>query len=258
MAEPKRTGERKTGRSKATGGPQAASEQVEGHNRRDAVVDALMALATETPWNEIEIGDIAAKAGLTLAEFGELFSSKGAVLAAFVRRIDRIVLDGTPADLAGEPARDRLFDIMMRRIDALTPYKEAVKRITSAMKREPTSLPMLMRLIINSQRFMLAAAGIRTEGSLGLLKLQGAAMVFGKTAAAWFNDDTSDLAPTMACLDRELQRGESILHGAESVCRAFDPFRDLCRKAAEACRPAGRKADDSGHDEASSPGPATA
>ena len=37
--------------------------------------------------------------------------------------IDRQVLEGTSDDLAGEPARERLFDVFMRRIDALTPYK---------------------------------------------------------------------------------------------------------------------------------------
>ena len=66
---------------------------------------------------------------MTLAEFRDLFPSKGAILGAFSRMIDRQVLEGTSDDLAGEPARERLFDVFMRRIDALTPYKAALRRI---------------------------------------------------------------------------------------------------------------------------------
>ena len=128
MVEPKRTRGDKGGK-----GGQTAAPAGEGRSRRDAVIDALMALAAEKPWREIEVTDIAVKAGLSLADFSDLFPSKGAVLAAFMKRIDREVLEGTPADLGGEPPRDRLFDVMMRRIDALTPYKEAVNRISFAM-----------------------------------------------------------------------------------------------------------------------------
>ena len=40
---------------------------------REAAVEALMRLAAEQPWNDIEVGDIAREAGLSLAEFRDLF-----------------------------------------------------------------------------------------------------------------------------------------------------------------------------------------
>src|SRR3712207_66334 len=91
---------------------------------RDKAIDALMRLASDRPWDDIEIADIAQEAGLSLAEFRDLFPSKGAVLGAFSRRIDRQVLDGTSDDLSEEPARERIFDVVMRRIDALTRSEE--------------------------------------------------------------------------------------------------------------------------------------
>ncbi len=57
-------------------------------------------------------------------------------------------------------------------------------------------------------RFMLAAAGISTEGPLGGLKVQGAVVVFSNTMQTWLEDDDPALARTMARLDRELRRGE--------------------------------------------------
>ena len=56
-----------------------------------------------------------------LADLRDLFPSKGAMLGGFVRRIDRLTLEGTPADLIDQPARERVLDLMLRRFDALQP-----------------------------------------------------------------------------------------------------------------------------------------
>jgi AcrR family transcriptional regulator len=196
-------------------------------SKRDAVIDALMRLAAERPWRDIEVTDIAEAAGMTLAEFRDLFPSKGAVLAAFSRRIDRQVLETPSDDLAGEPARERVFDVMMRRIDALTPYRAALRRIAFGLRQDPLALAALNRVALNSQRFMLAAAGISTEGRHGFLKLQGAVIVFSNTLETWFEDDDPTLARTMARLDRELRRGERVLERAEDLRRFTAPFRVL-------------------------------
>jgi AcrR family transcriptional regulator len=196
-------------------------------SNRDRIVDALMRLAAGQPWNDIDIVDIAREANVSLAEFRECFPSKGAVLAAFSRRIDRQVLETAGDDLAGEPARERVFDVMMRRLDALAPYKAALRRIAWALRQDPLALAALNRLGINSQRFMLASAGVSTEGPLGRLKLQGAVLVFGNTLETWLDDDDPSLARTMARLDRELRRGERVLERAEDFRRLTAPFRAL-------------------------------
>ena len=196
---------------------------------RDAIVEATMRLAADQPWNDIDIGDIAREAGVSLAEFRDLFPSKGAVLGAFSRKIDRAVLQGTTDELAGEPARERVFDVMMRRIDAMTPYKRALRRIAWAVRFDPLTMAALNQVGLNSQRFMLAAAGISTEGPLGLLKLQGAVVVFANTLDAWLEDDDPALARTMARLDRELRRGERLLERAEDVRRLTAPLRAVAQ-----------------------------
>lgn len=206
-------------------------------NKRKAIVDALMDLAARRPWNEIEITDIAQAANVSLAEFRDLFPSKGAVLGAFSREIDRQVLEGTTDDLAGEPARERVFDVMMRRFDALHPYKEALRRIFRELQYDPVSLAALNQVSLNSQRFMLAAAGISTEGPLGGLKLQGAVLVYANTFRTWLDDDDPALARTMARLDRELRRGERILEQAEDVRRLTAPLRAIGRALIAGRRP---------------------
>ena len=184
-----------------------------------------MRLAAEQPWNDIDISDIGREAGVSLAEFRDLFPSKGAVLAAFTRKIDRAVLQGTTDELVGEPARERVFDVVMRRLDAMASYKTALRRIAWAVRFDPVTMAALNQVGLNSQRFMLAAAGISTEGPLGLVKLQGAVIVFANTLETWFEDDDPALAKTMARLDRELRRGERVLERAEDFRRLTAPFR---------------------------------
>ena len=196
---------------------------------RERIVEALMRLAADRPWDDIEISDVAGEAGVTLAEFRDHFPSKGAVLGGLSRMIDRKVLEGTTDDLKDEPARERLFDVMMRRLDAMTPYKRALRRIAFALRSDPLSLAALNQVGLNSQRFMLAAAGISTEDSLGRLKLQGAVLVMANTMETWFEDDDPSLSRTMARLDREIGRGERILERAEDVRRLTAPFRAVAQ-----------------------------
>jgi len=205
-------------------------------DKRKAIIDALMGLAATRPWSEIEIADIAQAAGVSLAEFRDAFPSKGAVLGGLSRQIDRKVLEGTTEDLAGEPARERIFDVLMRRFDALEPYKEALRRIFHDIQYDPVTLAALHQVNVNSMRFMLAAAGIRTEGPLGTLKLQGAVLVYSNTMRTWLDDDDPALAKTMARLDRELRRGERVIEGAEDLRRLTAPLRAFGRALREGRR----------------------
>lgn len=201
---------------------------------REAVVEALMRLAAEQPWNDIEIGDIAREAGVSLAEFREMFPSKGAVLGGLSRVIDMAVLKADNADLADEPARERLFDVLMRRLDAMAPYKTALRRISYAMRGDVFLMLALNGVALNSHRFMLAAAGIDTEGPLGSVKIQGTVIAFARTVEVWLDDDDPALARTMAALDREIRRGERFMERAEDARRLTAPLRALGRALFEA------------------------
>jgi len=201
--------------------------QTSGGNKREQVVDALMRLAAEQPWDDIELADIAIEAGITLSDMRDLFPSKGAILEGFTRMIDKKIIEGTTADLSAEPARERVFDVFMRRLDAMAPHKRALRRIAHAMRSDPLSLSALNRSALNSMRYMLAAAGVPTEGSLGFVKLQGSVIALANVMETWFDDDDPAQARTMARLDRELTRGERFLERADDVRRLTAPLRAL-------------------------------
>ena len=88
---------------------------------RTRIIDALIALLATEPLERIGLDDIAKTAGLSLADLRGEFSSVVAILAAHMKDIDRKVLSADTSDMTEEPARERLFDVLMRRLDALYP-----------------------------------------------------------------------------------------------------------------------------------------
>lgn len=233
---PKDGTERTTAATTGAEAAGAAAAAAPARSPRDRIIDALMALAAERAWDEIEIPAIAERAGLTLGEFRDVFPSKGAILAGFSRRIDRIVLDGTGPELDDEAPKDRIFDVLMRRLDAMAPYKDALRNIMAGVRTDPLSLAALNQLALNSHRFMLAAAGIGTEGPVGALKLQGLVLMWGRLLDTWLRDDDPGLARTMAKLDQELARGNRIVSGLNDLGRLAGPFRAFFESAAEGGR----------------------
>ncbi len=219
---------------KPAGRPEEAAPSAEKPSSpRDRIIDALLALAAEERWNAITLPMIASRAGVSLGELRDAFPSKGAILGGFSRRIDRVVLDGRFDDMLGEPARERVLDVMMRRLEAMAPYKAALREIRDAMSRDPLSLAALNQMALNSWRYMLAAADIDTEDDLGMVRVQGAAFVFARVLDTWFEDDEPGTPRTMARLDRELARGERIMGRAEDVMRLTAPLRGFARAAME-------------------------
>jgi AcrR family transcriptional regulator len=213
--------------------PASKPPKADAVSPRDRIIDALLALAGEMRWDEITLSMIAAKADVSLADLRDHYPSKGAIIGGFSKRIDRIVLDGSGGDMLGEPARERVLDIMMRRLDAMAPYKAGLREIRKAASRDPLMLAALNQLALNSWRYMLAAADIETEDELGMVRIQGAAVVFVRTLDTWFEDDGDELARTMARLDKELGQGEKIMGRLQDLQRLAAPFRGFFRAAME-------------------------
>ncbi|MGO8799613.1 MAG: TetR/AcrR family transcriptional regulator [Roseiarcus sp.] len=203
---------------------------------RSRIVDALLELAAEQTFEDISISEICAKAGVSLADFRDAFPSKGAVLAGFSKRIDRIVLQQQTDELATEEPKERLFDVLMRRLEAMTPYREGLRSVGQWLRREPLAALAVNQVAVNSMRFMLEAAGIDSEGATGAVKLQGLVLAWARIVDVWLDDDEPELSRTMAALDRELTRGERLVAGVDRFDRLAGPLKTLARAALDTRR----------------------
>jgi AcrR family transcriptional regulator len=198
---------------------------------RKAGVTALLALAAERDWDEISLTDIAARAEITLSQLRGAFPSKGAILAAYAREVDQFVLDGIDAGMENEPARERLFDVLMRRIDALAPHKAAMKSIMKGLRRDPLALVAINQMLVNSMRWMLVAASIDAEGPLGTARAQGLAVAWSRILNVWLDDEDEGLARTMSTVDKELRSGEFWIRRAEDLWNFTSPFRHMAERS---------------------------
>src|SRR5581483_6038475 len=89
---------------------------------RDKILDAALALAESEGWRNASLRAIAQEAGLSLHEFYSEFRSRPAILSALMARTDAKVLADTTAS-EDESPRDRLFEVLMRRFDAMKPQR---------------------------------------------------------------------------------------------------------------------------------------
>jgi AcrR family transcriptional regulator len=207
---------------------------------RGKIVDALMELAAKRRFEDISVRDISKAAGVSLADFRDAFPSKGAVLAGFTRRIDRIVLEQDDGELSEENSRERLFDVLMRRLEAMAPYREGLREVSAWVRREPAAALAMNQVAMSSMRFMLEAAGIEAAGASGAIKLQGLALAWGRVLQTWLDDDEPTLSKTMAELDRVLTRGERAVAGLDRVSALTSPFSAIAKAAFDAGRRARR------------------
>ena len=209
---------------------------------RERIIAAFLNLLAEKPIEQIGFAAIAEASRLPLAQLRGEFPSTLAILAAHVKSVDRAVLSADATDIEEEPARERLFDVLMRRLEILAPHREAVRSLMRSARRNPPLALALNSLGVRSQQWMLTAAGIGASGPLGMIRAQGLAALFGGVLRTWIHDDDPGLARTMAALDRALARGQRFAGLVDDFCRI--PAR-LCR-----LRPRRRRRDEGSEDTA--------
>ncbi len=189
----------------------------------DAIAAAAVRLAAERGWRNLALGDIAVEAGVTLSAMARCYVCRPEILDGFERMIDRRMLAGAAAGDIDDKPRDRLFDIVMERFDALLPYRDGVRRITRELPYDPASALVLAAALPRSVAWMFAGARIGVGGPTMPLKLAVMGGVYLATFRVWLGDDAQDLGKTMATLDRQLDRAMSLIGGTFGRSRPSEP-----------------------------------
>ena len=210
---------------------QSSQPQQRPAARHDPIVGAFMAIMAEKPFEDIGFAEIARRAGVSLSELRAKHSSKIEMLAAYMRDVDRAVLDGIDPGLADEPPRERLFDVLMRRLDILAPEKAAVKSLWQSGRFNPGLTLAVNGLATRSMQWMLTAADIPANGPKGMIRAQGLTFLFGSVMRTWADDTDPGQAKTLAALDRALSSGQrwaglldDLFRIPEAACNATRVF----------------------------------
>lgn len=177
---------------------------------KDRVIDAVAAEAAAVGWRHVRMDAVAERAGLGLGAALLEVPSKTHALCAIIDRIDARTLAPVKKLDPEDSPRDRLFEILMRRFDALNERRDEAKAVMTGVARDPAAALVVGCRLQKSFVAILGAAGVSTGGLIGLARVQGLKAVTAFALRAWMNDDSADMAKTMAALDRALDRAEKL------------------------------------------------
>lgn len=174
---------------------------------RDAILDAAaratLRLAETQRWPELTLAEIAAEAGVRLADLHGI-AGKAKLIDAVFDLFDRAM--SAEAVRADDPARDRLFDVIMLRMEAMQAHRAGVLALLDHMRHQPDGRLKLARLRTRSGEWALACAGLDASETMPVsVKALALAWVIGRTDRAWRRDGGEDLNATMAALDKALR-----------------------------------------------------
>ena len=188
-----------------------------------ALIAAGFAQIAARGWHRFNVAEAAREAGLPLERARRRIGCRAQFLTRFGRLADTAALTG--ADTEG-PTRDRLFDMLMRRIDALQTHRDGVIALLKAVPLDPPAALLLANASLTSMGWLLAAAGLEAGGPIGQLRRKGLLAVWLWTVRAWQTDTSEDLAATMAALDQALDKAEHVagwLRGARKEDQGAPP-----------------------------------
>ncbi|MGJ3261074.1 MAG: hypothetical protein ACFE0S_15865 [Rhodospirillales bacterium] len=179
----------------------------------DKLIDAALDLAAERPWRSLSLPEIADHAKVPVGEALMSLPGRTHIQRALIDRVDAEVFGSLKDDPLDGTVKDKLFDILMRRFDALDGRQAALGSMARDAPRDPLGSACLGVRFLKSMALSLQAAGVSSEGCKGTLRTKALAVIQMNASRVWIHDDDPGLARTMAALDKGLAHAEKLAAG---------------------------------------------
>lgn len=182
----------------------------------DTIFETAAKRLVDVGAENFSVCEVAETLNVSTQMLSPIFDDLYSFAASFGRYIDGAVVRelqaGSQPDgsLADEPARDRLFEVLMNRFDALDAYKDCARVLGKAASKDPKLGAVIAARLPQSMALMLSLAGLSITGYKKHLQILGLTGVWLRTARKWLKDDSADLSKTMAGLDAALKDAEGI------------------------------------------------
>jgi AcrR family transcriptional regulator len=171
---------------------------------------AAFALIGDEGWRGFSFATLARRTGVSRVEIYRQFRSRDALLSALNRRADEAMLAVDEAELAGLPPRDRVFELLMRRLEALVPYRAGLARLARDARADPRVVLVTACRLERSLMWLQDVAGVRRHGLRASLARRALGLAYVRAVQVWFDDEGADLGKTMAELDKQLRRVQNV------------------------------------------------
>ncbi|MEQ8387389.1 MAG: COQ9 family protein [Alphaproteobacteria bacterium] len=203
---------------------------------RGKLMMAALPHVTFEGWSRAALEMAAADLGLEGADVDRAFP-EGPIgtLDCFSAWADR-QLEAEAAGWGGDPEwaekglRERVSALVRRRIEIVSPYKEAVSRGAS-FQALPQNAPTALKCLSRTVDTIWQAAGDRSADFSYYTKRMTLAGIYGATLLYWLTDNSEGNAETWRFLDRRLAGlrafGELTRQCKSALAHMPDPFRIL-------------------------------
>jgi AcrR family transcriptional regulator len=174
------------------------------------ILDAGRKLIVEKGFGAFTMTALAQEAGVSLSDLYRHAPDRAALLRAFTQRVDLSMLAHAPDFSAEETRRDRLFDLIMARLEVAAPDRAVLRALHRDLRRAPGEALRLSTGLLNSMRWIAEVASIPVGGLVGAARLRALLTIYLSVLSVWIDDEDPGLAKTMAALDRRLRQAENI------------------------------------------------
>lgn len=178
------------------------------HDLRRDLARAALQVAASKPWTQVSLSELARAAGRSVTDF--YGATLGEAVDCTEEAFDRAIADGADDLDPSQTVRDRLFDLIMKRFEAMDPHRDAVLAMEVGQDRDPIALGAAHQRHVRCARWVLALAGLEADHMTGNARAQGLGVIIGQARAAWRADTDGDFTKTMSSLDKNLRRAEEM------------------------------------------------
>ncbi len=183
--------------------------------RRDAIVDAAIALGERTSWEDVRLYDVADKLNISLEQIYFHFQEKEDLVEAWFDRADSTMLKETQAvSFADLNAQQRIHRLIMAWLNALSVQRKVTRQMIVAkmeLGHLHIQIPGLLR-VSRTVQWVRESAQRDATFVRRALEESVLTMIYLSTFLVWMKDESTDSKLTSKFLEQKLRIAMSLDH----------------------------------------------
>ena len=183
------------------------------------IQDSHIALGEKKSVRQIDSVMISEQSGVAIGEITSIYDSVEDIFWDVVSGHKDGSLERDDGD---DSVHDKLFDLLMRRFEALHAVKQSLQNLSRDFDEKDFQALFVKEKVVRNMGWVLASAGVSTSGLEGEARKRALAWVFGKSFDKFIKEEDRGLPKTMMTLDRTLTRAsqwQSRMNGAVTLAK---------------------------------------
>ena len=170
------------------------------------LIELGMKIIAERGYDGFLLSDLAKDANLPLNEVYQLYPNRKRFLQAVSAKLDEAMFSHSLEGTQELSITEYFFEHLMQRFEAMSAYRPGFKRLADDARSRPALMLLAFCNIDRMAGRLLDAAQIRLRRIENRLARRAITTLYAKVLRTWINDDSEDLAATMAELDKSLNK----------------------------------------------------